>query len=801
MNPGRRAVARWAWRMLRRDWRQQVLTLLLLIAGVGAAVAGSAMAVNSESGSSGFFGDADKVIRIDGSDPATVADAIAEATERYGTVEAIWETPIAIPGSTEMVMQRAMRPGGELSAPTLDVVDGRYPDGPDEAALTDEAADRFGAGIGDEIVVGDDVLSVVGLVENPRDLFHEFVLTLPDAAAPAEIVELLVDSGERAGTPVPDLPGQDSVMWRDGNQPQDTRAITLMAITAVLALVGLVAAAGFTVLARRRQRQLGLLGAVGASPRELRLVMVVNGIVVGALAAVAGTVVGVAGWLAARSAIESAAGRRIERFDLPWDLVAVAAVLAVVITAIAAWWPARQLSRLSIVNALSGRPAAPRPVHRSLAVAVVFVAVGLALVGIAGPVDDPSPLPLILGLLAVIVGVVFVAPAAVRLLGAVARRLPFAPRLALRDLSRYQSRAAASLAAIAMGIGLCVAIIAVAATNVQSASEGNLAASHLMVEVGDLQTAFDGAAALTAADRAELDDRAAAVVAAAGGQSMVALELAFNPSVDGGIVEPVSVGRIIDDNTTRMIGWTYVATPEALEFFGIDPGSIEPGTELLIAADRADLVLVDASRREQPSSAPALTQAVDLPAYSSAPFALVTEAAIEEYGWETAKSTWFAEFPESLSSDQIDAATDVAAEVGLRVDTRNDQDTLAALRRWTTIVGAALALAIVAMSVGLIRGEAARDIRTLTATGAGPRTRRAITAATATALATVGVVLGVVGAYVFLLASYRSELSELTPLPLGQLLPLAFGLPVVATAAGWLLAGREPPAFSRQALE
>ena len=243
--------------------------------------------------------------------------------------------------------------------------------------------------------------------------------------------------------------------------------------------------------------------------------MVVNGLAVGVLAAVAGTVVGLVGWLAARSAIERAAGRRIGRFDLPWDLVAVAALLAVVITGVAAWWPARQLSRLSIVGALSGRPAAPRPVHRSMGVAAVLVALGLALVGIAGPTNDPEPLPLILGLVAVVAGVVFLAPAAVRLLGPLATRLPFAPRLALRDLSRHQSRAAASLAAITLGIGICVAIVAVAATNVQAASEGNLAASHLLIEVADLGTAFEDGGALTDAERRELDERAATVVAAA----------------------------------------------------------------------------------------------------------------------------------------------------------------------------------------------------------------------------------------------------------------------------------------------
>ena len=64
------------------------------------------------------------------------------------------------------------------------------------------------------------------------------------------------------------------------------------------------------------------------------------------------------------------------------------------------------------------------------------------------------------------------------------------------------------------------------------------------------------------------------------------------------------------------------------------------------------------------------------------------------------------------------------------------------------VAGALLALAILAMTVGLIRSESAGDLRILTATGATPRIRRTLTAATAGALALLGAVLGVAGAYV-----------------------------------------------------
>jgi putative ABC transport system permease protein len=41
---GRRPVVRWAWRMFRREWRQQLGVLVLMTVAVAAAVGGAAMA-------------------------------------------------------------------------------------------------------------------------------------------------------------------------------------------------------------------------------------------------------------------------------------------------------------------------------------------------------------------------------------------------------------------------------------------------------------------------------------------------------------------------------------------------------------------------------------------------------------------------------------------------------------------------------------------------------------------------------------------------------------------------------------
>ena len=128
----------------------------------------------------------------------------------------------------------------------------------------------------------------------------------------------------------------------------------------------------------------------------------------------------------------------------------------------------------------------------------------------------------------------------------------------------------------------------------------------------------------------------------------------------------------------------------------------------------------------------------------------------------------------------------------VRGDQVNARSPWRRLRNWSTAAGILVALGVLAMTVGLIRSETAGDLRTLTATGASSTTRRTLTGATAGALALLGALLGTAGAYAALLAWHRSNLHPLTHVPVANLVIILVGLPLIATAAGWLLAGREP---------
>jgi putative ABC transport system permease protein len=154
-----------------------------------------------------------------------------------------------------------------------------------------------------------------------------------------------------------------------------------------------------------------------------------------------------------------------------------------------------------------------------------------------------------------------------------------------------------------------------------------------------------------------------------------------------------------------------------------------------------------------------------------------------------------------LTNQQIADGRDIAAKAGLTIDVQRNDTSFARVRAIAVGAGALLALAILAMTVGLIRSESAGDLRTLTATGASSSIRRTLTAATAGALALLGAILGVVGAYLVLAATYYNNLGYLSDVPLFDLVLAVVGVPLAAIAAGWLLAGREPAAIARAVID
>jgi putative ABC transport system permease protein len=261
----------------------------------------------------------------------------------------------------------------------------------------------------------------------------------------------------------------------------------------------------------------------------------------------------------------------------------------------------------------------------------------------------------------------------------------------------------------------------------------------------------------------------------------------------------------------------YVATPALVRYLGIDPAAVAPSTDFLADSSVPTDELVSAV--EQPTSrAGSEPKVTELPVTNvqridtrqrfgspdgdrAGPASFITLDGLRRRGWNQVPSGWLVESSRPLTSEQIGDARELAADAGLAIETQREPASQAKLSAIATAAGGLLALAILAMTVGLIRSETAGDLRTLTAAGATSRVRRTLTAATAGGLAFLGALLGVAGAYVVVVATYLDDLGYLARIPVLYLVLIVLGAPWAAIAAGWLLSGREPPAIARPAIE
>jgi putative ABC transport system permease protein len=199
---------------------------------------------------------------------------------------------------------------------------------------------------------------------------------------------------------------------------------------------------------------------------------------------------------------------------------------------------------------------------------------------------------------------------------------------------------------------------------------------------------------------------------------------------------------------------------------------------------------------------PVMQTVSGLPSGTSAPNTVITEYAVSKYHLQTRLRGWLIQLPAPLTATQISAAKRLALADKVTFETRSGTPGLSEFADGGTALGTVIALGVLAASVGLIRSETARDLRTLTAHGASGATRRTITAATAAAVGLLGAILGMAGAVIAGLAWAHGSLSAMFgAVPLSDVLILLVGLPLIAAAGGWLLAGREPPLIARQPIE
>ncbi|GIE82530.1 hypothetical protein Aph02nite_84800 [Actinoplanes philippinensis] len=794
--PARRAIVRWALRLFRREWRQQSAVLTLLAVAVTAAVLAVSAGYHAAPPAGAAFGTARQslTLRATGDRPLDVQ--VAQARDWFGAVDVIGHTDLPIPGSVDTVQLRRQDPHGRYGAPMLHLRDGRYPAEPGEAAVTVDVAARLQTRIGGRLTLDGRSWTVVGTVENPGDLRARFILDAPSSSIPPQSVTVLVDAPAdrfdqfRAEHGHPAYALRPSLVWAEA------AAGVFSVFTVGMLLICLIAAAGFAVVAHRRQRQLGLLAAIGATPRHLRLVLLAHGATVGAAAAVLGTPLGVLAWFAVAPRFETAAGHRIGALDLPWVQITVAVLLTIVAATAAAWRPAHTAARLPVTLALSERPPRPSRVRRSAAAAGGFVLLGvvaLRLVQSNRPTDGDAleigdVALVVTGTLAIGFALLSIGPAAIRTLAATAARLPVAARLALRDLARHQARSSAALAAISVALAIPAAIVIGARALEPDPATGNLSDRQVLLR---LDSPGPRVPDRDPARIEAIEARVRQWTASLGDPVVIPLDVAIDPGETPSTDAPdVPAGRTAAGAASGSPA--VVITPELLRLYGVDPTGVDPAADVLTSAP--------APGGSWPPGT--VTRPLPEPGFRSLPHTLLTPAALQRNGWIPVRTGWLVETAEPLTGRQLAGAAEFAGAAGLTVEERDQGDDLQALRAITTAAGALLALVILAVTVGLIRAEAAGDLRTLTAVGATRHIRRALTSATAGGLALLGALLGIGAAYTVILAGSSAEqLRELARVPLADLTVIAVGVPLAAAALGWLLAGREPRSLARVRLE
>ena len=811
--PARRAVTRWAWRMFRREWRQQLLVLALIVVAVAATVLGAGVATNTPPPADAGFGTARDLATFPGHDPHLAAQ-IAALQHRFGRVDVIENQTIAIPGSINTYDLRAQNPRGPFGQPMLSLVSGHYPAGPGQVAVTDGVASTFNLKVGGVWNQGGHARRVVGIVQNPQNLLDEFALVTPGQVSAPTQVAVLFDA---PGVPAESL-GPNVVTSRSTSaNALNPDTIVLALATIAMLLIALVAVGGFTVLAQRRMRSLGMLSSLGATDRNLRLVVRANGVAVGITGTLIGAAVGLAAWLAYRARLESNSHHLIGAFALPWTVIAGAMVLAVLATFFAASRPARSITRVPIVTALSGRPAPPKQVHRSAVPGVVLLVIAAFLLYYTGKSTNGGGPQLILGLVSLVVAVILLSPLCLPVLASLGRHAPIAVRLTLRDLARYRARSGPALAAVSLGVLIAAMVCILSAQrygNVLDYAGPNLASNQVIVYTFSVQGGPENgpggdvtgsklqpmaaaargiAAGLGSRDIIELNSTSASLQHAAAGRSWSGPVYVATPQLLRAFgISASQVGRTADILTMRP-GLSGISRMQLVygSYFGAPGGGPPPGSPGTFPCPKSDCL-----------AGPVIQEVSGLPSGTSAPNTVITEHAISQLGLRVTTSGWLIQTPHPPTAAQITNARLTAAAAGLSIETKSSAPSSSEIINWATVFGILLALGILAMTVGLIRSETAGDLRTLAATGASSSTRRNLTAATAGILGLLGAVIGTAAAYIAAIAySWANPLdglSELSSVPTENLLIILIGMPLVAAGVSWLLAGREPSGIARQ---
>lgn len=249
----------------------------------------------------------------------------------------------------------------------------------------------------------------------------------------------------------------------------------------------------FSMLVAQRTRELALLRALGASRRQVTRSVLVEAVVVGAIASTIGLGLGVLVAIGLR-AVFAAFGAGLPSGPLvfaPRTVIAAFAV-GIIVTAVAAVFPARRASSVSPMAALRDAATPDRSLRRQTIIGAAVLVLGSVGVGLG--LTGTGLEILGAGALLCFVGVAMLSPIVsrpvARLLGApFQRRLP--GRLGRTNTLRNPRRTASTAAALMIGLALVSAVSVLGASlkaSIEKVANATLGAEFVLASEG--QTGF-----------------------------------------------------------------------------------------------------------------------------------------------------------------------------------------------------------------------------------------------------------------------------------------------------------------------
>ncbi|RKS75095.1 FtsX-like permease family protein [Actinomadura pelletieri DSM 43383] len=546
-------------------------------------------------------------------------------------------------------------------------------------------------------------------------------------------------------------------------------AVIALAVTLILLEVALLAGPAFVVDARRRRRVLALVAASGGTDRDLRAVVLASGVLLGGIAALAGTALGVLAAAASLPIFEAVEGDPLGSFRVPWLQVLVVTLLGAGSGVLASLLPASQAARMDVCAALSGRRDPPGRSRRGWPVVggvLVLGGVAMSLVGVRSLREFGAAL----GAAAIIIGLVLVSPWIVGASGRIAPRLPLPLRLAVRDGARNRARTAPAVAAI------MAAVAAITALAIGGASDHrqNQIEYRATVPLGSalIHAPYANPDAAERAVRRDLPGVPVLTLRSLPGYGSVCMSEKTTdcPSVsfagEGGEAANIVLDNVVGGSreARMLLGRDDPAVASALDagrivLFGAAPSADGRTT--------AKVVVWDHDRERT------LRQVTDLPAAATnagAPVrAIVPPKLAERIGLPVRT--------EAFGVDRADHRVTRAEETRLKetMHAFEDRADIVYVERGFTesfnrsalllaAVAAILALGGALIATSLAAADARPDLATLEGVGARPRTRRLVTMGQAVFVAVLGCWLGIVGGLVPGLAVTR-PLTDQTEMP------------------------------------